>query len=190
MSVQKLDRRIVRTRRSLQDSLIGLMLEQGYESITVQDILDRAGVGRSTFYVHFKDKEELLKSAIENLREWVVEHWQASLAADSSRVGGLAFVLPFFRHLEENRRIYRAVVGHESGMIVDRYFRRMFADMARTDLTERAADLQVPLEAAVQHVVGALMSVVAWWIEGEADLTAEQVNDVFVRLSLDGLRHR
>src|SRR5690242_13310 len=62
------DRRIQRTRQLLLDSLIQLILEKGYESITVQDIIDRANVGRSTFYSHFQDKEDLLLSGFESMR--------------------------------------------------------------------------------------------------------------------------
>jgi AcrR family transcriptional regulator len=68
-SDKKADRRIQRTRRLLQDALVGLILEKGYEAITVQDILDRANVGRSTFYEHFYDKDDLLLSSFEFLRD-------------------------------------------------------------------------------------------------------------------------
>src|SRR6266705_7027751 len=67
--MRKEDRRVRRTRESLHDALISLALEKNYDSITVQEILDRADVGRSTFYVHFSDKNELLISEMDNLRE-------------------------------------------------------------------------------------------------------------------------
>src|SRR4051812_15011818 len=67
--VDAADRRVRRTRRNLTDALIGLILERGYEAITVQDILDRADIGRSTFYAHFRDKDALLLSCFDDLRE-------------------------------------------------------------------------------------------------------------------------
>lgn len=60
MSDKQLDRRVRRTRRALQDSLTSLILEKGYDAVTVEDITDRADLGRTTFYLHYKDKEELL----------------------------------------------------------------------------------------------------------------------------------
>ena len=60
------DRRVQRTRRLLHKALMTEVLDKKYESITVQEILDRADVGRSTFYTHFHDKDELLVSGFEN----------------------------------------------------------------------------------------------------------------------------
>src|SRR5690242_4167136 len=61
------DRRIQRTRQLLLDALLSLILEKDFDSITVQDVIDRANVGRSTFYAHFQDKDELLLSGFEHL---------------------------------------------------------------------------------------------------------------------------
>ena len=64
-----LDRRAVRTRGLLLDALPSLMLERGFERLTTQNIIDRAGVGRATFYAHFQNKEELLEASVGRLRE-------------------------------------------------------------------------------------------------------------------------
>jgi len=178
---------VLRTRQALQTAIIELVIEQGYESTTVQHILDRTGVGRSTFYVHFKDKEELFKSTLDNLWQALEHMWQARLLNESKGMGELDFVLPFLKHIECSRIIYLAVVGKESGSIADRRFRRMFAEMARTDLACTIPDT-IMLEAAVQHIVGALMSIVAWWMDCEIPLTAEQVNERFLQLSLTGIK--
>lgn len=66
--MEKPDRRIRRTQKSLHDALISLVLQKNYDSITVQGILDRADVGRATFYSHFKSKDELLTSGAQELR--------------------------------------------------------------------------------------------------------------------------
>ena len=58
------DRRVARSRRALKEALTDLILEQGYESVTVQDVIDRADVGRSTFYAHFLDKDDLLMAIL------------------------------------------------------------------------------------------------------------------------------
>ena len=68
-----LDRRVVRTRKLLQDALFELILRNGYESIRVQDITDEANLGRATFYVHYKDKEDLLLASIESCRQELLE---------------------------------------------------------------------------------------------------------------------
>ena len=69
----KIDRRIVRTRQLLRDSLMSLILEKGYEAVTVQHITDQANLGRATFYLHYKDKEELLVISLESLFDELVK---------------------------------------------------------------------------------------------------------------------
>src|SRR6202012_5392571 len=64
MAQETMDRRVRRTRDLLHRALLDLIAEKGYPHITVQDILDRADVGRSTFYTHYRDKEDLLRSGI------------------------------------------------------------------------------------------------------------------------------
>src|SRR5690242_15633867 len=66
--VVQTDRRVRRTRRALQNALVGLIAERGYPRTTVQDVLDRADVGRSTFYAHFRDKDALFASCFDDLR--------------------------------------------------------------------------------------------------------------------------
>ena len=61
------DRRVARSRRALKEALTDLILERGYESVTVQDVIDRADVGRSTFYAHFLDKDDLLMAILADL---------------------------------------------------------------------------------------------------------------------------
>ncbi len=83
MKKKAVDRRVQRTRQLLQDALVSLIQEKGYEAVTVQDILDQANVGRSTFYAHFRDKEELLLSRFEHLRSEFERHQQQRLSSTS-----------------------------------------------------------------------------------------------------------
>src|SRR5438132_11824277 len=101
------DRRVQRTRQLLQDALISMMVEKGYEATTVQDIIDRANVGRATFYAHFADKETLLASRLEDLRALLMERQRHG--------SGLAFRLPMLEHARGHLPVSRAIVGRESG---------------------------------------------------------------------------
>src|SRR5215204_4599905 len=100
------DRRSRRTRQLLGDALVELMLEKHFESITVQDILDRADVGRSTFYAHYTDKESLLMSEIEHVIHDLEEY--ATEAGNAHH--GLLPSLGLFRHVKEQRRLMQAFV--------------------------------------------------------------------------------
>src|SRR5438093_4059248 len=114
-----MDRRIQRTREVLHQALISLMIEKGYEVITVQDIIDRANVGRSTFYAHYVGKQDLLLSGLKNLSKHLLAHQRAALAAKGNfRERGFGFSLPLFEHVDSKRNLYHAIVGRQSGTVV------------------------------------------------------------------------
>src|SRR5213083_3229079 len=104
------DRRVQRTRKLLQDALVSLIMEKGYEAATVQDIIDRANVGRATFYAHFADKETLLSSRLEDLRHLLLERQRQTPA--------LGFSLAMLEHAYAHLRLYQAIIGHDSGAFV------------------------------------------------------------------------
>src|SRR5687767_2197406 len=98
------DRRVRRTRRTLQEALTTLILDKSYERITIQDVLDRADVGRSTFYAHFRDKDDLLMACFDGVREELQREFAAEQSADA-----------LFLHAHRHRRIYKALCGKKSG---------------------------------------------------------------------------
>ena len=102
------DRRSVRTRRNLGDALVALILKKGYDAITVQDIIDEADVGRSTFYMHYTGKEDLLRASFETLRSVLAE---AAVAERGKTGEPLPFSLALFEHACAHKHIYRALGG-------------------------------------------------------------------------------
>ena len=109
------DRRVRRTRKLLHDAFISLAIEKGYEKTTIQDILDRADVGRSTFYVHYPDKEALLTASFDEMHEQL-ERQLADVPATSPVDVALPAAL-LFEHAYRNQRVYRALCGHQGGAV-------------------------------------------------------------------------
>lgn len=186
-----MDRRIQRTRDVLHQALISLMIEKGYEVITIQDIIDRANVGRSTFYAHYVGKQDLLMSGLKNLNKQLLAHQRAAL----DRKGGFGergfgFSLALFEHVHAHRTLYHAIVGRHSGTVVTTELRALLADLVRNDLktlsaNQRAAD--IPVNAVVHFVVGALMSVITWWLDERSKATPTEANAIFRRLTLPAI---
>jgi AcrR family transcriptional regulator len=176
------DRRAQRSRDLILEALFALMTERGYERLTIQNVIDRAGVGRATFYAHFESKDELLGASIGRLRGWLV--------TAGRRAGDvpLGFTLPFFQHLASHQGIYRLTVGRESEVSVERHVRRMLMDLVREDLQQRRPSApSAQLDLAIHYVVGALWSAFIWWMESEARLPPEELNALFQRLTFPGL---
>ena len=175
------DRRIQRTRQLLLDSLIKLILEKGYDAITVQDIIDRANVGRSTFYAHFQDKEELLLSGFEALRD-MVEGFQNQTSPETT---GWNFSLALFQHAEEHRPVFRALFGKQAGNVVLKHIQKTLASVLKKHFqTEYPKKKQpVPLELFVQYMVGTLLETLIWWLDNEISSSAEQMNEYYRQLT-------
>ncbi|MBI1786145.1 MAG: TetR/AcrR family transcriptional regulator [Acidobacteria bacterium] len=171
----------------MREALLSLIVERGYEKVTVQDILDRAEIGRATFYEHFRGKEDLLGSGIEQLRAHLLQEWKSD--AGTGPVERLGFTLALFRHVDGHRQLYQAIVGRESGVIVERKMRRMLADLVREDLKSRksAGQSTVSIDLAVQYVAGALWSVLTWWMDYRVPLRPEEMNRIFRQLTFPGL---
>src|SRR5215211_2922176 len=119
MPQNKVDRRVQKTRKLLQDALIELVAEKGYESITIQEILDKANVGRSTFYAHSQDKDQLLNSILDRLDELFDGHKKQLLdatqnvgnAGNTDSIKGLSPTLSLFQFVGQNHRFFKAMLG-------------------------------------------------------------------------------
>ena len=183
------DRRAQRTHKLLSDALIALMVERGYEVLTVQDILDRANIGRSTFYMHFRGKEELLISGIESLRKGLQEVQRKIAASNRGSDSALAFTEALFEHISGHRDIYHAIVGRQSGVIVMREFQKMYATLVRRDLepfAPRGAHGTYLLDMVVSQISGSLMSIISAWLERHPRVSPQEINKLFLRLTLPG----
>jgi AcrR family transcriptional regulator len=182
---QATDRRVRRTRSSLTDALVGLVLERGYDRVTVQDILDRADVGRSTFYTHFRDKESLLLSCFDGLRG---ELGQLLAGAPPSQPAAPTVAL--FEHAYRNRRMYRALCGRTGGGIVMRHLHNLIADPLRASLEPRVAPARsgIPADAMAEFYASALLGMLVWWVGQDFPYGPEQIAAMYGRLAIPGIQ--
>jgi AcrR family transcriptional regulator len=158
------DRRVRRTRKLLHDAFIALAIEKGYEKTTIQDILDRADVGRSTFYAHYRDKAALLTTSFDDMHEQL----QRQLA-DVPATTPIDVALPaalLFEHAYRNQRVYRALCGHQGGAVVQRHLRSLIGDLLRKHLRPefRGGDTEVPADIAAEFYTSAALGLLVWWI--------------------------
>jgi AcrR family transcriptional regulator len=176
------DRRIKRSRDLLLSALFSLMSERGYERLTIQNIIDRASVGRATFYAHFDSKNALLASSVSGLREFVLS--TASKNADVA----FPFTLPFFEHLATARSIFELTVARANEVTVERHIRAMLSDLVRQDLQRQRPQLPSPaLELGTLFVVGVLWSTIVWWMSRTPAESPAEIDRIFRQLTLPGL---
>lgn len=182
------DRRVRRTRRALREALIGLTLEKGYDRITVQEILDRADVVRSTFYAHYRDKDSLLFSCFDDM-----------FAELASTVDAMAPGAPLtdparpaeimYQHASEHRRVYRALCGRQSGAHVYRHLHRRLADLVREHLRPHlaAAGCELPADLVADYYTNAALGMLSWWVDHDFPHDARWLARACRTLAVPGL---
>jgi AcrR family transcriptional regulator len=174
------DRRVVRTITSLRGALIELILEKHYDSITVQDIIDRANVGRSTFYTHFRDKEDLLIGDWKKFLNLVAAHIDLT-AAPGPRL------VPFdglLMHLKDYHALYRAFV--KSGK-TERLFNvgtEFLADAIEKKIAAdpRHSSTAVPPAVCAHFLALQIFGLMKWWLDRNMPYTPAEMNDMFHQL--------
>lgn len=185
MKQTKQDRRSQRTRRLVSAAMMELLTEKRYSAITVQDLLDRAGIGRSTFYAHYYDKEDVLAS--------VVEQMFASFRQRlSQREPGQEIVpsLEVFRHAWEHRTSFQAMArGHAGERLLETSHTLLSRsiEQALVDAYPAAAASPTPLPVVAQYLAGAFLNLFRWWMEAEMPYTPEQMDSIFQRLAMPGV---
>lgn len=164
-----------------------LMMTKGYGKITVQDILKRANIGRTTFYAYFTSKEDVLKGSTERLRDGLINA-VANESKANTKPTRFAFSLHFFQHIISHHKIYDDMVGRDDFFMLERYILKILTTLVSADLIEipTSNEQRLKLELIVQHIVGAIWTSSRWWLERK-QLSAEVVNDSFQKMVLPGL---
>ena len=178
---KKTDARVRRTRDALGDALIALMHEKPFETITVQDVLDRAHVGRSTFYSHYSDKDDLLMSDADEFYERVA----MGLSAKGEASERVFPVREFFSHIVEARQFVNALSS--SGKMQDNLelMRGHFARGIERRLAELPRGQSIPASErpAISFAhAGALLSLLTWWIDGGMRQSPAEMDQLFHRV--------
>lgn len=185
------DRRIQRTQQLLRTSLLALVREKGFETLSVQDIIDRANVGRTTFYAHFSNKEELLLCGFDELQLLLRQRQREARGQQRTQDERLfGFSRELFEHVSDHRDVFHALVGKSSGAAVQCRLRNLLIELIHDDVklvlpTLRARSVQ--RESAVQFVAGAFLGLLAWWLDEKPHLTAAEINQRFKQLAVPAM---
>jgi len=183
---KKTDARVRRTRDALGDALVALMQEKPFEAITVQDVLDRAKVGRSTFYAHYSDKDDLLMSDAEEFFESV----STILSVSGDKSERVFPVQEFFAHIIEAKQFLDALIS--SGKFHDNMelARGQFARGIEGRLSElpRAQSIPASERPAIAFAhAGALLALLAWWIDRGMKQPPAEMDQLFHRMVWQGV---
>jgi AcrR family transcriptional regulator len=182
MKDEKQDRRSQRTRQLLNEALVALMLEKSYDAITISDIIERANIGRSTFYSHFYDKDDLLAGNIERVMRSLSEH-----LPESTRQGFDSEAL--FEHIYEQRALFKALARGRGLAMALKYAERYLVAAIERALARQvgAGTPAVPLPALAQYVAATFLALLRWWFDNDLPHTPAELEAMFQTLVAPGL---
>ena len=177
MMTKQEDRRVQRTRQLLEHALIELTVEKGYDKVTVQDIVDRANVGRTTFYAHYQDKEELLNQSLAGFMDSLLQELE-----QKSDQSNLLPVLTVFRHVAEIAPFYLAFnaipVLHEKS-----HQQLVILTKQRLKTLETAGQaVNMPHDLLANYFAGALLALLTWWLKAKTPYSAEEMAGMFQQM--------
>jgi len=175
MSEEKLDRRVQRTRELLRNALMQLIREKGYDAITIQDITDKANLGRTTFYLHYETKDELLLdhhadfSTALNIRTLTPEELLGNKPQQE--------LIDFLKQMFEGKYIYFAIKrGKDADVIMDGVQQQMIARLEESiQVTFPGKTSSMPIDALLNYIVGAQLSLFDWWLSNNTGHSAETI---------------
>ena len=185
----KPDRRVGKTKKAIYEAFTALLHEKKYTRITVQEIIDRADVGRTTFYAHFPTKDDLLSGYVEQ----IFESFNIKLAEHIRPENDGAFfpVAKLFAHIKDNERMIQGILLSESGELLLEKLSKSWSERLALHLSGRDANgraPRVPFDLLVNHIINTLIAMARYWLQSRTAYTPEQMEAYFYSLITPAVR--
>jgi AcrR family transcriptional regulator len=183
---RRLDRRVQRTRKLLRDAMMALILEEGYDALSIQDITDKANLGRATFYLHFKDKDELLMDVMDQFMEDILVQ-VPQLAEIQWRLEDTKNIAKLFDFAAEHYDLYRILTISSGAITASRQLHQTIASNIKTCIQREIDELGdqpiIPVEFIANHFAGSLLSIMYWWLDSDLPYSAEEMAEMFQKVN-------
>ncbi len=185
MTKQEQDRRALRTQQALINALLELLSTRHYDKITVQDIVEQANVGRATFYAHYQNKDDLLKSGFERILDTLV---QQIVSCEKDQCPFDTSVL--FHHAQGHYDLYRTLVWGSGFELLTKEGHAALSKKIEDRFTLLLAGRQppsIPLPILSYSIAGALLIMLKWWLDNKMPHTPERMDEIFQQLVMPGV---
>jgi len=197
MKTRKVDRRIQRTRQLLRDALMDMIVEintkdgKSYDAITIQDITDRANVARTTFYLHYKDKDELLFEGMREIYDELFSTVDWHIDDPNAFLNSMADATDFI-HVAEHADFYKVMLSEKGSASLLMRVRQYLADNMCRDVLNRLIDTydwkpNVNIEMLSYVMAGSLIGAIKWWLDNDMVISPQEIAQQLERYTLLGL---
>ena len=179
----KNDRRSQRTRQLISDAFVELLLEKGYEAMSIRDVIERANVGRSTFYSHFKDKEELFVSQLDRLLEALSRH----LPQEHVEQNPFFPSLGLFQHIQEQQKLFRALSWTSGVDILTKHLQKSMSEKIEEKLKSSGQAYEIPVPVMANFLAGSFLTLVKWWLDNKMPYSPGEMDVMYCELAVNGI---
>lgn len=177
-----MDKRQQKTRTAIFNAFTSLLEEKAYSAISIQDIIDRAIIGRSTFYAHFETKDALVDALCNELFDHIVTsamHKQDTQSLYFCANPSYSLTCHILHHLLENDHNILTLLSCESSDRFLRFFKLRMDELVRNRLLSSTAPAAVPQEFLIHHISASFVEMVQWWLQGDRTQTPEELDAYF-----------
>lgn len=194
MTEKRPDRRRERTFHMLSTALLDLLKERDYNNITIQDVADKADVSRATFYLHCKDKDELLFKTMQRIYDELSTHYPPLDRNDFNNRSYLEQTddARDFHHVAAHADFYRAMLSaHGSPQfirMVRAYLETVIRDQILKPLMPSDGEPGLPIDFMAAYMAGAQIGVINWWLDNNLPVSPEEISRMLSRMCLFGMR--
>jgi len=184
---QKVDRRIVRTKRVIRDALTELLEAKSFEEITVKDITETADINRGTFYLHYESKYDLLEKSgneiLEEMEKSLKKISTSMIIHSQSQNEPVPFLVNLFETLQQNAHFMKVILGPKGDPVFQVKIKKFMKDnfLEKVMQNSKGENLLVPIEHLMAYVSSAHLGVIQQWLEGD---TKEAPQDMALILSM------
>jgi len=183
--MEKVDRRVRRSRRLLRDALFSLILEKEYPAITIKEITERADVAYITFFRHYDDIDELLMEGLGKLLDGLQRRIEKAAQEAQEAPQDVAEGRVIFEHVQEQSDLYTVLLKSQGAHQIRKRVRDTIADLYRTTCRPLQADQGiVPGDVAANHIAASLLALIEWWLEQGMVYPVERMAQIYYRLIL------
>lgn len=185
---QKIDLRIIKTKKSLYESLIHLLREKPFEEIKVSDICENAMINRSTFYAHYNDKYELFDNLLHDLKHSLTEQLESNTSISNSKEYYLEMLKLFLDHAEDQKEIYSSIMIHNrNSVIIDMIYDTLSLDIKKRIEQEQQKSKKIPSDIVSNFYMGAVFNLGVAWLKNSNKYSKKELISYLEQLIPDNL---
>jgi AcrR family transcriptional regulator len=186
--MRKLDPRVIRTRAMLRDALVAMILEKGYHATDIGDITERAGLRRATFYLHYRNKEELLIVTLHETLDALMQKMDELPSSEFNEETEHREQMMTFAHVQEHAALYHAILSGQGTAEIMRNLRDFLVKRIEERCSARHPKLvlTVPIDILANYLTAVRLNMIIWWLDAGMPYSVEQMADMCTRLVFRG----